>query len=104
MVLTLLSAVYDPAAATLTYEVQLLQGDEVKGLTLAPEMQKVFDEPRTYAESSLFIDNVLVGAALDSSCSNGDCTDSCCAPGCQAELIDCASYGYGVSGFWNCVC
>ena len=57
VVVTLLSAAYDPAATTLTYEVRILQGDEIGDRTFEQEPLTVLDTAREYAEAHLFIDN-----------------------------------------------
>lgn len=57
LVLTLLSATYDLAAATLTYEVRILQAEEIEDRTFEREPLTVLDGPRDYAEASLFIDD-----------------------------------------------
>ena len=60
MVLTLLSATYDAAAATLTYEVTLLDAELITDVAFEQEPLTVLDAPREYAEASLFIDDVVV--------------------------------------------
>lgn len=56
VVLTLLSATYDEATATLTYKVTLLDADLITDVTYEHEPLTVLDGPREYAEASLFID------------------------------------------------
>ena len=58
VVLTLLSATYDEAAATLTYEVTLLAAELITDMSFEQEPLTVLDTAREYAEISLFIDSV----------------------------------------------
>jgi hypothetical protein len=57
VVLTLLSATYDAAAATLTYEVSLLDAEAIGDRAFEQEPLTVLDTTREYAESHLFIDD-----------------------------------------------
>ena len=90
VVLTLLSATYDEAAATLTYEVTLLAAELITDMSFEQEPLSVLDTAREYAEVSLFIDSVTKTDdgrwPTSAACSDTGslCTalnDSCCYPG-----------------------
>ena len=57
VVLTLLSASYDAATSTLTYEVSLLDAESIGDRAFEQEPLTVLDAPREYAEAHLFIDD-----------------------------------------------
>jgi hypothetical protein len=58
VVVELLDPVYDGAASTLTYQVQILQGDRIADRTFAQEPLTELDAPREYTEAHLFIDDI----------------------------------------------
>jgi hypothetical protein len=62
VVLTLISAAYDPAAATLIYEVMLLDAELITDRALEQELLTVLDTPCEYAEASFFIDSEMPAA------------------------------------------
>ena len=57
VVVELLDPIYDPATATLTYQVRILDVEEIVDRTFEQEPLSVLDAPRQYAEAHLFIDD-----------------------------------------------
>ena len=57
VVVELLEPIYDPATATLTYQVRILDVEEIADRTFEQEPLTVLDAPRQYAEAHLFIDD-----------------------------------------------
>jgi hypothetical protein len=57
VVVELLTPTYDAASATLTYQVRILDVDEIADRTFEQEPLTVLDAPREYAEAHLFIDD-----------------------------------------------
>jgi hypothetical protein len=57
VVVELLDPVYDEAASTLTYQVRILQADEIGDRTFEQEPLTALDAPRAYTEAHLFIDD-----------------------------------------------
>jgi hypothetical protein len=87
VVVTLLSATYDEAAATLTYEVRLLDAELITDVAFEQEPLTVFDAAREYAEASLFIDNVNQYLTHCETIWNGEgCNGPDCCPQTCAEL------------------
>ena len=74
MVLTLLSAAYDAAAETLTYEVTLLDAEQITDRAFEQEPLTVLDAPREYAEASLFIDSASGSKEI---CDPDNCLPDC---------------------------
>jgi hypothetical protein len=58
VVVELLTPAYDPATATLTYQVRILDVEEIVNQVFEQEPLTVLDAPRQYAEAHLFIDDV----------------------------------------------
>lgn len=58
VVVTLLSAAYDSAASTLTYEVEILALDAIRDRQFEQEPLTMLDTAREYTEAHLFIDDV----------------------------------------------
>ncbi len=58
VVVELLEAAYDPATATLTYQIRILGVEEIVNRVFEQEPLTVLDAPRQYAEAHLFIDDV----------------------------------------------
>jgi hypothetical protein len=57
VVVELLEASYDAGSATLTYQVRILDVEEIVDRTFEKEPLTVLDAPRQYAEAHLFIDD-----------------------------------------------
>ena len=78
VVVELLTPTYDAATATLTYQVRILDVEEIVNRVFEQEPLTVLDAPRQYAEAHLFIDAVDAGTYCRS---GGD------SPLCNRELI-----------------
>jgi hypothetical protein len=57
VVVELLDPVYDEAAGTLTYQIRILDADEIGDRTFEHEPLTALDTPRDYTEAHLFIDD-----------------------------------------------
>jgi hypothetical protein len=80
VVVELMSPAYDAASSTLTYQVRILDVEEIVNRTFEQEPLTVLDAPRQYTEAHLFIDDVGMGtlcrAGGDSRlCAQMICTD-----------------------------
>lgn len=84
IVVTLLSATYDSAESTLTYEFRLLSADEIGDRQFEQEPITALDAGREYSEAHLFIDDVA------------ECVIECLAMGLLAPILlaVCATCAY----------
>ena len=84
IVVTLLSATYDSAASTLTYEIRLLSANEIGERQFEQEPITALDTGREYSEAHLFIDDVA------------ECIIECVALGFLAPILlaVCATCAY----------
>ena len=81
VVVELLTPTYDAASATLTYQVRILDVDEIADRTFEQQPLTVLDAPREYAEAHLFIDDDFDYCVL---CAAGLVLMLICDPICEA--------------------